>query len=280
MLNIYQIVSCIITSKQPGLGTDWWLSEDMQDEHARFIALLCMRIAETRTRLNEILATSPRTPANIEKVLGVMRQAQAMELEFQEWENSLSESWRPKAVAWIDNIAIGNLADAELCPGRVDMFEDLFVAYVWNHARIARIFLSGMILRCTAWICAPVDYRTTPEYASAARVGVDIVADIIASVPYFLGWRVDHNGNLTHTGGGTFACGDDEDTTPRALGGYFCQWGLLSVAGSDFTTDAQRVWAKGRLKYIGNMLGMNQSRLIGGVSSRRSFPYILFSNLH
>ncbi|RFU23577.1 hypothetical protein B7463_g12761, partial [Scytalidium lignicola] len=262
------IVSCMAASKQPALGIDWWISDDIKDENAKFVAMMSIRVAELRTGVNHILAASPRTPANIEKVLAVMRQAQAMEQEFQDWHDSLPDAWRPKTVAWIENIPDGDLVNAELCPGRVDMFDDFFIAYVWNHARTARIFLSGMVIRCTAWVCAPVDYRTTPEYATAARVGIDIVTDIIASAPYFLGWRVDKDGNLKHAGLGGFACGDDEDASPRSLGGYFCQWGLLSVAGSDFTTDAQRIWAKGRLRYIGDNLGMNQSGMLSNLELR------------
>ncbi|KAH8819700.1 hypothetical protein F5884DRAFT_23244 [Xylogone sp. PMI_703] len=264
----HMIVNCMAASKHPSLGVDWWISDDINEGDSRFVTKTSIRVAELRASINNILAASPRTPANIEKVLAVMKQSQAMEQEFQDWENSLPEKWRPKSVAWIENIPGGDLTNAELCPGRVDMFDDFFIAYVWNHARIARIFLSGMIIRCTAWVCAPVDYRTTPEYATAARIGVDVVTDIIASAPYFLGWRVGKDGNLKHAGTGGFACGDDEDVAPKGLGGYFCQWGLLSVAGSDFTTDAQRAWAKGRLKYIGDMMGMNQSRMLGHLELR------------
>jgi len=156
---------------------------------------------------------------------------------------------------------------AEVYPGRVDMYDDLFIANTWNHARVSRLFISGLIVRCAAWVCHPVDYRTTPEYATCARLGVDMVVDILASIPYHLGWRLDQHGALQAGDLSGFDSGTDDFTSPRALGGFFVIWPLFCCSSSDYTTDAQRTWIRGRMNLIADVMGLNQAKVIAAVSS-------------
>ncbi|KAL3426144.1 negative acting factor [Phlyctema vagabunda] len=262
------IINCMSASKAPMLGTEWWIAEAIKDETSQFVTKLNLRVAELRAELNQILATSPRNQENFEKVLALMRRAQGMEQDYLAWEDQLPDLWRVRTVAWIDNVPDGDLYKADVCPGKVDMYDDIFIASVWNMARVSRLFISGIIIRCAAWVCAPVDYRTTPEYATAARLGVDMISDIVASIPYHLGWRTDEYGHLTPGDLSGFACGTDNITSPKALGGFFCIWPLFSTSCSDFTTDSQRKWIKGRLLFISETMGMNQAKTIGSFQLR------------
>lgn len=255
-------------SKAPMLGTEWWIADAIKDETAQFVTKLNLRVAEMRAELNHMLASSPRTPENFEKVLALMRRAQGMESEYLSWEDALPDCWRVRTVAWVDNVPEGDFNKADVCPGKVDMYDDIFIASVWNMARVSRLFISGIVIRCAAWVCAPVDYRTTPEYATAARLGVDMICDIVASIPYHLGWRTDDRGQLTAGDMSGFACGADNIASPKALGGFFCIWPLFSASCSDFTTDSQRKWIKGRLLYISETMGMNQAKTLGSVGAR------------
>lgn len=190
-----------------------------------------------------------------------------METDYLAWEDILPDHLRPKTCAWVDHIPGGDISKADICPGKVDMFEDVFIANMWNQARVARLFISGCIVRCAAWICSPVDYRTTPEYATAVRLCADLVTDIIASIPYHLGWRVTENGSLT---GGDFSgtkAQDDGFASPKAIGGFFCMWPLFSVTNTDYASDSQRQWAKGRLVFISETLGLNHAKVLSMVSS-------------
>jgi len=92
------------------------------------------------------------------------------------------------------------------------------------------------------------------------------VTDIIASIPYHLGWRVGEGGTLR--GGNDFTAFGEADnfTSPKAIGGFFCMWPLFSVTNTDYVTDSQRQWAKGRLLYISEILGMNQAKVLANVS--------------
>jgi hypothetical protein len=229
------------------------------------VTKLNLRIAELRAEINTALSTFPRTPEYFAEVTKLIRRAQALEQEYLEWEAELPENWRPHSVAWVDQIPGGDITKAEVCPGKVDMYDDVWLANMWNSSRVARLFISGVIVRCAAWICSPVDYRTTPEYATNVRLCVDLVTDIIASIPFHLGWRVE-DGVLRSGDFTGFKSGSDGSTSPKAIGGFFCMWALFSITNTDFISDSQRAWAKGRLMFISEVLGLNHAKVLANVS--------------
>jgi hypothetical protein len=253
-------------SKAPYGDIEWWTADAVKDEKATITTKLNLRVAELRNEVNNALASFPRTPENFQKVLHLMKRAQTLEQEYLAWADTLPDYWLPKTVAWVDNVPGGDIMKADVCPGKVDIYEDMWIASVWNHTRVARLFVAGAIVRCTAWICSPVDYRTTPEYATAARLCSELVADIIASVPFHLGWRLNPRGDLTPGDFSGFVYGMDNITSPKALGGFFCMWPLFCVSCMDYTSDSQRQWIQGRLHWITDTMGLNQARVLGSVS--------------
>jgi hypothetical protein len=258
------------------LGIEWWSADSPNDDLSVFATRLCLNVAELRADINNSLASFPRTPEYFQRVLDLMRRSQVLDQEYVAWEERLPEDLRPRTVAWVDQIPGGDISKAEVCPGKVDMFDDIWIAHMWNHARISRLFIQGAIVRCAGWVCSPVDYRTTPEYATSARICVDMVSDIIASIPYHLGWRVGQSGALKAGDFTGFADGSDNFTSPKALGGFFCLFPLLSIMCADYVTDSQRTWAKGRLNFISEVMGLNQAKVLGSVSSftRASSPLL------
>lgn len=263
-------VSCMSASKTPSLGVDWWIADaGKEDRLGTFLPRLSLRVAELRAQINIALATWPRTPERFQEIRNFIRRANDMENEYQQWEAVLPEGLRPRTCAWVDNIPGGNIMNSDVCPGKVDMFSDIWIANMWNGARVARLFISGIILRCTAWICSPVDYRTTPEYATSVRLCADLVTDIIASIPYQLGCRMGADGVLRgRNESGSLSPGENDLTSSKAIGGFFCMWPLFSVSNTDYVTDLQRQWAKGRLRYVSETLGMNQAKVLSNYALR------------
>ena len=198
-----------------------------------------------------------------------MRRVQAMDVEFQNWQKALPDEWLPKTVAWVDDVPGGDLLKADVFPGRVDLYSDISIGNVWQRARTCRLFIIGLIIRCIAWVGYPVDYRTTPEYAYCSQIGVTLMGDLIAAIPFFLGWHIDEAGNLKagdiDEDTGTFP-NDDHVASPKALGGFYCIWPLLCVTSADYATDSQRTWVKGRMALIADVMGLNQARVLGNVS--------------
>jgi len=244
---------------------EWWFVDGVVNDFGMFVTTLSLRVAELRAEINDSLASFPRTPEYFVKVGALTRRAQALEQEYQEAVENLPEHWLPHTVAWVDQVPGGDITKAEVCPGRVDMFSDIWVAWTWNNVRIARLYISGAILRCAAWICFPMDYRTTPEYATASKLCVDLVCDIIASVPYHLGWRVGQSGALRSGDFEGFSFSDGNFSNPKALGGFFCMYPLLGIMCTDYITDSQRAWARGRLLFISDVIGLNHAKVLASV---------------
>lgn len=242
------------------MGVDWWINDAVKDHSAASCQRLNIRVGELRAEVNRLLATLARIPENIELMIDIIRRCQGVDQECIDWSKFLPDYFDWKTVAWEDNVPNGDYSKAEVYPGRVDAYQDLWVASVWNLMRSSRIILASLIVRCAAWICAPLDYRTTPEYASAARTCVDCITDIIASVPYQLGWFATRKGLLERANLSSFGCGDED--AQKGLPGYFLTWPLTCVLGQDYATDSQRAWVKGRLVFIGSQLGVRYAHML------------------
>lgn len=242
------------------MGTEWWTSDTTKDERGNFVTKLNCRVAELRADLNAVLANIQGNPEYSSEIINLMRRAQALENEYMDFEATLPEDYFPRTVVWIDQVPGADITQLNIFPGKVDMYPDASIANLWNEARVARLFISGVIVRCAAWVCNPVDYRTTPEYATAVRLCTDLNTDIIASVPYHLGWRMDDRGELRP---GMPAEG--EPGNAGAIGGFFVMWPLFSISNTDYISDSQRAWVKGRLMYISESLGLNHAKVLSNV---------------
>lgn len=255
------IIHTLTSGKAPIMGVDWWISDAVKDSSAAECQKINIKTSELRAEVTRLMTTVARTPENIELMLTLIRRAQTVDQECVRWMKNVPDSWGYKSVAWEDSVPSGDFSRAEVFPGRVDVYRDFYIASVWNMVRVTRLVLASVIVRCAAWVCSPVDYRTTPEYATAARTCVDTITDIIASVPYHLGWHLKpERKHLLEKQLSGFACGDDDSL--KGLAGYFLTWPLGCVQSQDYTTDAQRSWLKGRLKYIADELGVKYAHIL------------------
>jgi hypothetical protein len=174
----------------------------------------------------------------------------------------------------------------------VDEYGDLWLASVWNQARVTRLVLMSLLVRCAAWVCSPQDYRTTEAHVTAARTCGRMIEDLLASVPYSLGWSGEREKKRSGVGSGPFLDGEGEYGR-MALAAYFVSWPLSCVVTQDYATDArkcgilsflffflswdvekggadiymaERAYAKGRLKHIGDVVGIRYAHILSQVS--------------
>ncbi|PNH26641.1 hypothetical protein VD0002_g10095 [Verticillium dahliae] len=260
------IIHTLTTCTAPIMGVEWWLSDAVKDEAAAISQRFAIKTAELRAEATRLMSTMARCPENIDIMLDMIRRAQTVDQEAMNWLQNLPEHFRFKTVAWEDHVPHGDYEKAEVFPGRVDIYQDFWIASVLNMARVCRLILASVIVRCAAWVCSPVDYRTTPEYASAARTCVDTITDIVASVPYQLGWHLKRPEVMERANLSGFACGVEDAL--KGLPGYFLTWPLAILHGQDYTTDAQRSWIVGRLKFIGDELGVKYAHLLSQIQIR------------
>ncbi|KAM5372910.1 hypothetical protein ACJZ2D_007247 [Fusarium nematophilum] len=260
------IIHTLSTGRAPIMGVEWWITDGVKNRFGAECQRLNIRTAELRAEVNRLMTTLARSPENIELLLDMIRRCQTLDQQHVTWIKELPDYFRYKAVAWEDHVPNGNYGLAEVFPGRVDAYQDLWVVSVWNLMRTSRLILASLIVRCAAWVCSPVDYRTTPEYATAARTCVDMITDIISSVPYQLGWFSKRRELLERANLSAFGCGEEDAL--KGLPGYFLTWPLTCVQGQDYTTDAQRAWVKGRLHFIGNQLGVRYANILNELNLR------------
>ncbi|KAK1753478.1 hypothetical protein QBC47DRAFT_303598 [Echria macrotheca] len=264
-VRIQLIIHTLSSGETPSMGVDWWFRDAIHDENAAGCHRLNLMASELRAEVTSIMTTLARTPENVTLIRALGRRAQSLDQEISEWMRNLPESWQHKTLCWQDQVADTDIAEAEVYPGRVDIYNDFWIASVWNLARTARLILMSLTVRCAAWACSPIDYRTTPEYAWAARAAADTITDILASVPYHLNWHTKRK-NLFTDEPTAFACGEEDGL--KGLAGYFLTWPLACVMIQDYLTDSQRRWVKGRLKHIGDDLGVRYAHLLAQLNVR------------
>lgn len=231
------------------------------------VARLNLETASLHAKANDALAEAAKNPENLDSIIEVQTMAQDLELKFRDWEATVSPEWTFSSVAWVDEIAASHLEHSPSFPGRLDEYKDISIATAWCMMRANRIMLGAGIVRANAWLHPDDDYRITEEYATTARISKDLIEDIIAAVPIFLGKLPDA---LTR------------DRTPAiekdVLGGksslaLFIMWPLFIITISDHTTDEQRKWAIGRLKVIAVEVGIHQAGLFTQVSCTFTSPF-------
>jgi hypothetical protein len=224
-------------------------------------ARLNLETATLHAKANDILFEAALNPTDSDKIVEIVTMCQDLELKFKDWENLLHPAWRFSSVAWIDQISSDQLEHSTSFLGRVDEYMDISIATAWNMMRANRILLSAGIVRASAWLHPDGDYRITPEYAATAHISKDLIEDIIASVPMFLGkLRNATTKNWTQM------------IEKEALGGksslaLFILWPLFIVSISDYATNEQRQWALGRLRFVAEEVGIQQASLFTQVRS-------------
>lgn len=259
------VIRTLASGSAPIMGADWWISDAVKDTVSAECQRINIKTGELGAEVTRLIGTMARTPENMELMLDLIKRAQTFDMECVRWMKRVPEGWQWRTVAWEDSVPAGDFAKADVYPGRVDVYGDFYIASVWNMVRVSRLILASFVVRCAAWGCSPVDYRTTPEYATAARTCVDTITDIMASVPYHLGWHLKpERRHLLAKQLSGFACGEDDAL--KGLAGYFLTWPLGCIQGQDYTTDSQRQWIKGRLQYIADELGVKYALLICKVS--------------
>ncbi|KAK4228154.1 hypothetical protein QBC38DRAFT_389365 [Podospora fimiseda] len=253
------IIQTLTSSTPPPLGPDWWSHPSAAlDPHASHCQRLNLLTSQLRSEI--VYAMSASRPPSHSTIRLLLSRAQDLDHQVDVWLSTLPASFRPTTVSFAPNISTtASAADyrkmINFPGGRIDSYPDVWAASVVNMARTTRLVLHSLIVRCAAWCVSPTDYRTTKEYVVAKRVCEEVISGIIASVGFCLGRGV--GGKERNLGPGV-----------GVLGGYLLTWPLSCVMGQDYASDAQRAYAIGRLKYIGDELGIRYSHILAQLHVR------------
>lgn len=237
-----QIVHALSTGIAPPMGTDWWMRDAVIDPTGSANQRLCLEAGELRSAATRLMTGITRTPDNIRRAQVLVRRCYQLDQAMTNWIATVPDSWRARTLCWqYSDPAVSSdgkdYSAAEVFPGRVDIYPDIWVAGLWNQLRSSRLALMSIIVRCLAWVNFPGDYRTMPQFASAARLCIDTIADILASVPCCLGWHLKRNDLWPQDMPVEVASGDGG--VNRGLAGYFLTFPLACMLTQDYTTDAR-----------------------------------------
>ncbi|EAQ87016.1 hypothetical protein CHGG_08269 [Chaetomium globosum CBS 148.51] len=271
----HHLVSRVLSSGLPlPFGTDWWMAGGDTGSLFANCQRFNLRFSELRAEANRLLGNASRSPESLAQMHETATRIQDLDQEVADWLVSIPDEFRFRTVCLVPADGPGNPSgssgEKEAFPGRVDVYPDFVSAMAWNMARVSRLLLASLNIRIAARVCSPADYRTTPEYKNSKPVCESTIADIIASVPYHLGWRM-HGKGLNGPGLSTFACG--EEGTCKALPALFLIWTLTCVKNHDMSTEEQRGWAKGRLKFIAEEVGLKYAHIVNEANLR--FPSMM-----
>lgn len=253
---------CYATPLEPDL---YHLTEEFeQDPSQHRFAELSLRAADLRVGVERVLggwglghAPLPHPPPR-ETIEALLREADALEADYEAHVSALPIAWKGMTVRCMtraDPAIMGGIAYV----GRVDAYIDMFICYILNWARAARLYVRNTAMRCRAWLLGPEgDYREGPEYEATRVLCEALIADIVASVPYVFGAARASSGYNEGAGGGRYQ--------PPSLAGVFCMWPVFAAASSDYATETQRTFMKRTLKYISEEMGIGQAAILAGVS--------------
>lgn len=262
----FQTIQRIAVSKGVDDGEEWWMSVPATDDHSHQFASLNIRVAKLRADNDKI--TSQRSRESRGDVIALLRRAQDLEREYAGWFEGLTGEWAVKTVSWMEHQGL-DLENSLVHPGKIDSYSQMWMSYHHNIGRSSRIFIWTTILRCIAWLCDGCDYKLTEEYATGSQVCRGLIEDIVASVPFIFGWNKENDKAMQDRS--CFACGTPEGGGVKSLWGIFVMWPIFTAAVSDFTLPSERIFLRGRLKYIAENMGVYQAAIILSVSSFATF---------
>ncbi|KAL2265136.1 hypothetical protein VTJ83DRAFT_6236 [Remersonia thermophila] len=287
----HHLISRTLSSGAPvPFGSDWWMSGGNTDTLFSRCQRFALAYGEVRADVDRFLVATPSSrshePEPLAQQRRLLRRVHDLDRDLLHWLASVPESFRFRTVGTVTEADLGPHArggfvrydEADAFPGRVDVYPDFVTAMAWNVARVIRMLLAALAVRLAAWAHAPADYRAAPEHGRAHRVSQAAISDIIASVPYHLGGSLNGKPLVPGAGSGRpperlsgFVCGQEGGS--KALPAQFLIWSLTCVKNCDFATEEQRAWAKGRLRFIADDVGLKYARIVNEANIR--FPSML-----
>ena len=137
MTHEFQISRTLSAGVSPPLGADWWVDGD--DESLIAIShRFAFKTSELRVETCRLLLNSARDPEWTEQVLELAKRVQQVDHEVATWLITVPSVFRFRTLCWInddntDSITGASHDEAEVLPGRVDLYPDYVTAGVSKH---------------------------------------------------------------------------------------------------------------------------------------------------
>ncbi|KAJ4415988.1 hypothetical protein N0V82_007014 [Gnomoniopsis sp. IMI 355080] len=255
-MSIRQYLFGFVANPPPG-EIEWWGQHLLTDKSGHIALVLNMKTTLIRAEADALLTSGPKTADKIDKALDLLRRAREIVVELGHWLENCHPTWPKSVSGFADDVPDELLEKAVAFPGPLFTFPDVWIAGKHLNTNASRIVLSGIMVRCVQWICAPGDHTTTDDYRDAVAIGHEEVGNVISSVPYFVAWTGDCSTTPY------FPCG--APTSPKACSAVTALYPLLCTGLSCFATARQKRWLCSRLRFMSETMGIKQADLFAKV---------------
>ncbi|KAK1595880.1 uncharacterized protein LY79DRAFT_95327 [Colletotrichum navitas] len=246
-------IHCLPNSPEVAEFT-WLLHHECRGRMQHAIANMDIQSSQIRQDMDRLLGPGDREPGTIQKVLDILKRAQALEAKFRKLNNDPSPQWKVDTLEWVPEGSDEELDTARAFTGPVYGFFNLPLAVLHVATWCCHLMLTTTILRCMAWLVSPDDYRAGEDYEVLKRSAQLRVEDIIAATPFFCKW----NGYGVVVA--QFPVGKTKADDPlKGAAGLMIIWPLVTACYSDFATPRQKRFLRGRLKYLSEVGGIKQA---------------------
>ncbi|PSR99229.1 hypothetical protein BD289DRAFT_402951 [Coniella lustricola] len=260
-MSIRQYMFGFVANPAPG-ECEWWGEHLIAPKSGHVALMLNMKATLIRAEADSLFASESKTADKVEKALELLGRAREIVVELGHWFDHCHPTWPKFVSGWAAEVTDDKLSKAPAFPGPIFAFPNIWVAGKHLNINASRIMLSAIVVRCLQWICSPSDHTQTDDYAEAMRVGVDEVANVVASVPYFVNWTGDKAATMPD-----FPCGTS--TTPKAYSAVTALYPLLCTGLSVFATRRQKTWLCYQLNTMSETMGIKQAGFFAQLISQQ-----------
>ena len=233
-----------------------WLNR-LEPSPSTHLAQCVYKISRIRAAAPELLVGDLTQQPTQQQLVQILHQGISLDVELQSWSERISEPYHYKELCIASSPRQPTSHLLPMQPSNVHVYNDIWVASLWNHYRFARIRLLETLVDCESRLDFPENLEMRLQESSISlrnwnETIIKMVDDICASVPFLTG-DIDVQGNLN---GGFHGI---------ALGGYYLLWPLHVASSAKSIGADQKAWIKGRLRHLGMVMGINQAHLLAAM---------------
>jgi len=254
ILTLWKVGKCIAEHIKPTEEANLWLETIPRDDPGLNLSKCNLRTARLCLEAQVLFDNDSEDEWWILKMFGVVKEAVLIDLQYQQWADSLPTPWRPRIFCKSGKTS-ADRANAEVTSIGIPqyVYEDVYVAWASNNCRAARIHLHEVLLYCVSLIerhpsTGASSYIEETRIQSRMIISV-MISDICASTDFCLG---DIN-----------SVGDPAPTEYRMpLRGYLMIWPLWRAYVSALKGSDCKLWLGSKLEFISNHMGVIAARAV------------------
>jgi hypothetical protein len=161
-----------------------------EENAANRLTLICINLPDIRARANTLTST-PYDPSLIAEAKAVMDLAEMVDLNLQQWYQTLPTEWQYRTVGMTYELP-DDISEAESWLGPQHAYHDVPVANLINDYRVCRIFCQRVIIACVTWLSlgdtGTQNHESLDTYQKAVFVIQQMVDEISAGVPFHMNY--------------------------------------------------------------------------------------------